>query len=670
MASRRTVLPLALVLGLTVLAFPLAYGAEEKEEDMIRRVLAIHDRWDPQSAPGDRYVYLVCQKAATCYNLELVALDVSGDTITWNATITDVLGHYKYDGDGTAYRGFVPAGKVDDDMFMISYEDMSDAREPFQIIYDGRLHSIRETPGFHTSMDMNSIQDTLLFVGGNVRIGDGGLLQHRPILETGEVWTRQGYPQMIVDGTSSSYAFDGTTHTGKFWRLSYHSDAKTADILLMPELAFPVSVTTTTDYDEIRDDQAIRHGFWLRMIQGPGIGEDAEGQAAELPEPEAPDVVTGRNDTPPAAETPEGETLPDPEDHNIIDEITGIPGMIAGIISDLITPPGGEQDRTDDDGREGETPMRQQPSGAFRTDREMYDHGDTVTFSGTTHSQSPIQVAVYSADGTGVASFVAEPDGSGRGWSLGVRTGAWDGVHGQITATMTQDSDMHSLTFTLGPQIRLSVDGRAVTEWEIGENYVTAVILAGSSESATMAFPRAGLDSRTGGEDAGFDVFVDGREAEYVDASNETHRILVISGLPRAEHLVDIFQLGTDVAECTGTASCLSGTVADVIDGDTIRMHDGTRIRLALVSAPEIFEPGGQEAKEAALDICPPGARVTVDEDDGQTSGSYGRTIGVVYCESINLNSHLLSGFYARISPEFCGTSEFSGTDWAVAYGC
>ncbi len=669
MASSRTAQLLALALGLTVLAFPLAYGDEE--EDMVRRVLAMHDRWDPQAEPGDRYVYLVCQKAATCYNLDLVALDASGDTATWNATVTDVLGHYKYDGDGTAYRGFVPAGEVDDDMFMISFEDTSDVREPFQIMHDGRLHSIRETPGFHTSADMRSIQDTLLFVGGNVRIGDGERLQHRPILETGEVWTRQGYPRMMVDGTSSSYTFDGMTHTGKFWRLSYHSDAKTADILLMPELVFPVSVTITADYDEIRDDPAISHGFWLRMIQGPGIGEDAGGPAAEnLQKPEAPDaVVTGQDDTPPAAGTPGGGTFTDPADHAIIDEITGIPEMIADLISDLIAPPGGQDGTGGDAVKEGVAPTRQQPSEAFRTDRELYDHGDTVTLYGTTDSQSPIQVTAYSADGTGVASFVAEPDGSGR-WSLGVGTGTWDGIHGQITATMTQDSDTHSITFALGPQIKLSVDGRAVTEWEIGENYVTAVMLAGSSESATIAFPRAGLDSRTGGEDAGFDVFVDGRAAEYVDASDETHRILVISGLPRAEHLVDIFQLGADVAECAGEASCLSGTVADVIDGDTIRMHDGTRIRLALVSAPEIFEPGGQEAKEAVLDVCPPGARVTVDEDDGQTSGSYGRTIGVVYCESINLNRHLLSGLYARISPEFCGISEFSGTDWAVAYGC
>lgn len=43
---------------------------------------------------------------------------------------------------------------------------------------------------------------------------------------------------------------------------------------------------------------------------------------------------------------------------------------------------------------------------------------------------------------------------------------------------------------------------------------------------------------------------------------------------------------------------CYSTTISKVIDGDTIKDSDDKSIRFSLVSAPELSEPRGIEAKE------------------------------------------------------------------------
>lgn len=120
---------------------------------------------------------------------------------------------------------------------------------------------------------------------------------------------------------------------------------------------------------------------------------------------------------------------------------------------------------------------------------------------------------------------------------------------------------------------------------------------------------------------------------------------------------------------CSGNADCIMGTVTNVIDGDTIEV-DGIRIRLALTSTPELSEEYGIEAKQFTSEFCPIGSDALVDEDDMQTGGSYGRTIGKVYCEGEILNSALLENGLADIDERFCSTSEFSSEGWAKKYGC
>ncbi len=73
-----------------------------------------------------------------------------------------------------------------------------------------------------------------------------------------------------------------------------------------------------------------------------------------------------------------------------------------------------------------------------------------------------------------------------------------------------------------------------------------------------------------------------------------------------------------------------------------------------------------QENSELA---CPMGSEAFVDEDDGQTEGSFGRMIAKVYCQegSVVLNAALLQMDRAEIDPEFCSVSEFSRESWARA---
>ena len=54
-----------------------------------------------------------------------------------------------------------------------------------------------------------------------------------------------------------------------------------------------------------------------------------------------------------------------------------------------------------------------------------------------------------------------------------------------------------------------------------------------------------------------------------------------------------------------------------------------------------------------------------VDLDDGQRGGSFGREIGVVYCDGMNLNQALMSNNLAVILTEFCEISEFANDAWA-----
>ncbi|MBI4167613.1 MAG: thermonuclease family protein [Candidatus Aenigmarchaeota archaeon] len=120
---------------------------------------------------------------------------------------------------------------------------------------------------------------------------------------------------------------------------------------------------------------------------------------------------------------------------------------------------------------------------------------------------------------------------------------------------------------------------------------------------------------------------------------------------------------------CKGFASCFSGKIDRVVDGDTLIVTN-TTVRLALVNAPEKFEEMGKEAENFTANLCPTGSEALVDEDDKQKSGSYGRVVAVVYCDGKNLNELLLENGFGEIYYSYCKTSEFANEKWAKRYGC
>src|SRR6058998_4315919 len=105
--------------------------------------------------------------------------------------------------------------------------------------------------------------------------------------------------------------------------------------------------------------------------------------------------------------------------------------------------------------------------------------------------------------------------------------------------------------------------------------------------------------------------------------------------------VVGVYLVAFRRPHCRGMAACLTGGVTYIVDGDTLDVGS-TRVRLALVNTPEVGQAGYLEAKDFTAQTCPVGAQALVDEDDGQTAGSYGRMIALVYCGEKNLNEGLL----------------------------
>src|SRR5438094_10543742 len=118
--------------------------------------------------------------------------------------------------------------------------------------------------------------------------------------------------------------------------------------------------------------------------------------------------------------------------------------------------------------------------------------------------------------------------------------------------------------------------------------------------------------------------------------------------------------------QCRGTAACFTDAVTHIVDGDTLDVGS-TRIRLTLVNTPEVGQPGYAEAKQFTAQLCLVGSQALVDEDDGQTGGSYGRMVAVVYCGGTNLNAELLRSGLAVLVTYYCGVSEFAEESWT---GC
>jgi len=106
-----------------------------------------------------------------------------------------------------------------------------------------------------------------------------------------------------------------------------------------------------------------------------------------------------------------------------------------------------------------------------------------------------------------------------------------------------------------------------------------------------------------------------------------------------------------------------------VIDGDTVQLTSGEKVRLVGINTPEIGEheeAGGLEALEFVESICPAGLEVGLNVDDLSPRDHYGRTLAVVYLKTengwTNLNAELLKKGFAEVL--FIPPSEFNPYSW------
>ena len=120
---------------------------------------------------------------------------------------------------------------------------------------------------------------------------------------------------------------------------------------------------------------------------------------------------------------------------------------------------------------------------------------------------------------------------------------------------------------------------------------------------------------------------------------------------------------------CLGTKECITGTVDEIVDGDTLYIN-GIKIRISLTNTPELNEKGFSEATEFTKQLCPVGSIANIDQDDLQPYDKFKRMLGKVTCSGGILNSELLYHKLADISTQYCSTSEFSTESWAQEYGC
>lgn len=77
------------------------------------------------------------------------------------------------------------------------------------------------------------------------------------------------------------------------------------------------------------------------------------------------------------------------------------------------------------------------------------------------------------------------------------------------------------------------------------------------------------------------------------------------------------------------------GKIKQVIDGDTIRLAGGEKVRIAGLDAPELGEKGGQAAKKRLQQLLPKGQRVGLSKP---LAKSYDRPVRRVTVKGKSIN--------------------------------
>jgi endonuclease YncB( thermonuclease family) len=119
----------------------------------------------------------------------------------------------------------------------------------------------------------------------------------------------------------------------------------------------------------------------------------------------------------------------------------------------------------------------------------------------------------------------------------------------------------------------------------------------------------------------------------------------------------------SDILNKYNNTSCHAEETAictKVVDGDTIYLDNGRKIRFADVNTPERGVKGYNASKNFVKKLCLD-KEVSIDIDDSQPQDRYGRTVAVVIVDGKNLNEMELKEGLAEVD-QF--DSEFNAYDW------
>ncbi len=105
-----------------------------------------------------------------------------------------------------------------------------------------------------------------------------------------------------------------------------------------------------------------------------------------------------------------------------------------------------------------------------------------------------------------------------------------------------------------------------------------------------------------------------------------------------------------------------TSTCTNVVDGDTIYLSNGKKVRLVGVNTPEKGVKGYQASKDFVKKLCL-NKQVSINRDDRKYTDKYGRTLAVVIVGGKNLNEMLLKEGLAEIM--YIPPSEFYPYNWA-----
>jgi len=89
-------------------------------------------------------------------------------------------------------------------------------------------------------------------------------------------------------------------------------------------------------------------------------------------------------------------------------------------------------------------------------------------------------------------------------------------------------------------------------------------------------------------------------------------------------------------------------TVTEVTDGDTLKFSDGKTFRLYGVNSPEVKEPFYEESKTFTENLVL-GKEISFEQEVNYKVDKFGRELGYVFIDGVNLNIELVKNGLARV---------------------